>query len=221
MSNNDLPSISSAKSSVEEISRRMLAFREPIFGEDLQEKNAYIRRNYPNMPPFQAKLDIGLTNYMLKNTICENTWNALVRYSMKLPTFYNRIIQPRVRKCYHDRKRFYIINRYVAHSSMYGYYYFDPMYFYARQNIYIVDNDILAADRRKRYVMSQTKHCLNSIQGKSLLMLDRLYGSMPAYNLDFLNYSRKYKLGYLCNRNDYEDENTISDDEDMDDTDLY
>lgn len=197
--NNPPTSINTASRTAEEIKQRIITFRMPMFGESEYQKQEIINKTYPNMFPGKPVLDIGLSNHMLNSgNVNESMWQPLVRYSLQLPSFYPRVVQPRVMKCYDAStgERYYIIKKYISTPLQCAYYYFDPLYFTAPIPIYIEHEDILTKEKRQRNIMNQLKYCLNTVQAKSLLSMSSI---MPTINYDLthLQYNLFYKRGFI------------------------
>lgn len=211
--NNNLSSVNT----VEDIRKRILAFREPVFGENPKEKQKIIDQNYPGVFPCRPILDINLSNYFLAGTITQRSWNALVRYSMKLPNFHPRIIQPRVTKCYDNESDefFYTIKKYGVSDMTNIYHYFDPLYFSGGSiPIYLEYVDIMKDHNNKNIATEQLKYCYTNLQARSLITIYSLFPT-ETYNLSALGVNEAYRKGYYIDTNSQFNDIDMNDNENI------
>lgn len=178
------------------IIKQIKAFRAPVFNETVQEKQKIIDKEYPGVYPCAPILDILFSNHILNNAPKSDSWGNLVRYSIKLPTFHPRIIQPRVIKCHTDEEgRRFLLRKYSCYEGSLGNYFFDHMFFTSIIPIDIELNDIMSAHNEKLLALDQLKYCLNNLQAKSVLSMSNMYPNRK-YILNDLYYDDNYRRGY-------------------------
>lgn len=206
-----------SSSTAVELRNKIEAFRKPIYGESYIEKQRHISKNYNGVYPYKAILDVAFCNYALNGSITDDTWDEIVRYSVKLPKNHNRIIQPRVKKCYYqDQHRYcFVIPKYLIKKGQLTNFFFDPMYYRAPMPIFF-EHKYIGNSNHRQLIMLQTHYCLNNVQKRSLIMVVDKYPNTE-YDLSKLDYSLKSKLGYYQAIN-VEDLEISDDDDDDDDT---
>lgn len=178
------------------IKRQIKAFRAPVFNETVAEKQDLINREFPGIYPCAPILDILFCNHILNNSPKSESWGNVVRYSIKLPSFHQRIIQPRVVRCYRrPNKKSFLLKRYTCYDGLLAYHFFDPIFFTSIVPIHVENVDIMSDHNAKLLALDQLKYCLNNIQAKSVLSVSSMFPGKN-YKLCHLFYDDSYRKGY-------------------------
>lgn len=187
--------------SITELKERIIAFRTPVFGESAIEKQRIILNKYPGIFPFKPILDVAFSNYVINGKMTSESWDDVVRYSIKLPRNQTKIIQPRVKKCHYNGpgKVCFIIQKTLIKRGQMTNFFFDPIYCIAPFPIFFEYN-FIDGNNNKQLIMQQMKYCLNNLQKRSLLMVSEKYPT-TLYDLKKLNYNITDYFGYYKNLN--------------------